>query len=49
LGAVRVKVSPDLTSQVAEALLEEIRDWQNRPIDSVYPMIFFDLCSARLR
>ena len=37
-----VEVSPDLISRVTDAVLEEVQDWQNRPLDRVYPVIFFD-------
>ena len=29
-------VSPDLISRVFDAVLEEIRDWQNRPLGGIY-------------
>src|SRR6201996_383145 len=35
-------VSPDLISKVTDAVLDEVRDWQNRPLDPVYPVVFFD-------
>src|SRR3954468_9351595 len=34
-----VEVSPDLISRVTDAVLEEVRDWQNRPLDPVYPVV----------
>jgi hypothetical protein len=36
-----VEVSPDLISRVTDAVLEEVREWQNRPLDPLYPVIFF--------
>jgi transposase-like protein len=35
-------VSPDLISRVTDGVLDEVRDWQNRPLDPVYPVVFFD-------
>lgn len=35
-------VSPDLIGRVADAVLDEVREWQNRPLDSNYPVLFFD-------
>jgi len=35
-------VSHSLISQVTEAVLEQVRDWQNRPLDEVYPVVFLD-------
>jgi len=37
-----VEVSPDLISRATDAVLEEVKEWQNRPLDAVYPVVFFD-------
>src|SRR6201982_2875736 len=42
-------VSPDLISRVTDAVLEEVRDWQNRPLDPVYPVVFFDALRVKIR
>jgi transposase-like protein len=34
------EVSPDLISRVTDAVLDEVREWQNRPLDPVYPVVF---------
>jgi hypothetical protein len=34
------EVSPDLISRVTDAILDEVREWQNRPLDAVYPVVF---------
>ena len=44
-----VNVSPDLISRVTDAVLEEVREWQNRPLDPVYPVIFFDALRVKIR
>jgi len=44
-----VAVSPDLISRVTDAVLDEVREWQNRPLDPVYPVIFFDALRVKLR
>jgi len=44
-----VEVSPDLISRVTDAVLEEVRDWQNRPLDPVYPVVFFDALRVKIR
>jgi len=44
-----VEVSPDLISRVTDAVLDEVRDWQNRPLDAVYPVIFFDALRVKIR
>jgi putative transposase len=45
----RVEVSPDLISRVTDAVLEEVREWQTRPLDPVYPVIFFDALRVKIR
>src|SRR6201994_2426124 len=42
-------VSPDLISRVADAVLDEVREWQNRPLDPVYPVVFFDALRVKIR
>ncbi len=37
-----VEVSPDLISRVTDGVLEELAEWQARPLDRVYPVIFID-------
>jgi putative transposase len=43
-----VEVSPDLISRVTDAVLEEVRDGQNRPLDPLYPVIFFDALRVKI-
>jgi putative transposase len=42
-------VSPDLISRVTDAVLDEVREWQNRPLDSVYPIVFCDAIRVKVR
>jgi transposase-like protein len=44
-----VDVSPDLISRVTDAVLDEVREWQSRPLDPVYPVIFFDALRVKIR
>jgi putative transposase len=44
-----VEVSPDLISRVTDAVLEEVREWQNRPLDRLYPIVFFDALRVKIR
>ena len=44
-----VLVSPDLISQVTDAVMEEVREWQNRPLDRLYPGVFFDALRIKIR
>jgi putative transposase len=43
------EVSPDLISRVTDAVLEEVREWQNRPLDAMYPIVFFDAPRVKVR
>jgi transposase-like protein len=37
-----VDVSADLISRVTDAVVEELAEWQSRPLDAVYPVVFID-------
>jgi transposase-like protein len=37
-----VEVSPDLISRVTNAILEEVREWQNRPLEKSYAIVYLD-------
>ena len=43
------EVSPDLISRVTDAVLEEVREWQSRPLDAIYPIVFFDAMRVKIR
>ncbi len=44
-----VEVSPALVSNVTEAVLEEVRVWQSRPLDAVYPILYMDALIVKIR
>jgi putative transposase len=44
-----VAVSPDLISRVTDAVLEEVTAWQNRPLEALYPIVFFDALRVKVR
>src|SRR3954470_18016552 len=44
-----IEVSPDLISAVTDAVLDEIAAWQVRPLEPVYPLIFFDALRVKIR
>lgn len=44
-----IDVSPDLISAVTDAVLEEIALWQARPLEPVYPLVFFDALRVKIR
>src|SRR5436305_8744373 len=43
------EVSPELISAVTDAVLEEVAEWQNRPLEAVYPLIVFDAIRVKIR
>ena len=37
-----VEVSPELISNVTDAIMDDVKEWRIRPIDAIYPIVFFD-------
>lgn len=37
-----VHISPDMVTSITNKVIPKIRDWQNRPLEEVYPVIFVD-------
>jgi len=44
-----VEVSPALISTVTETVEEEVKAWQNRPLDAVYPIVYMDAIRVKVR
>ena len=44
-----VEVSPDLISDVTDEVMKEVTEWQNRTIDNVYVVVFFDALMVKIR
>jgi putative transposase len=44
-----VKVGRDLISRVTDAVIEDVREWQQRPLDDVYPVVFLDALVLEIR
>jgi transposase-like protein len=44
-----VEVSPDLISRVTNAVLEEVREWQNRPLENSYAIMYMDALRVKGR
>src|SRR5205823_8203291 len=42
-----VNVGRDLISRVTDAVMEDVREWQQRPLDDVYPIVFLDALVLR--
>lgn len=44
-----LKVSPDLVSRVTDAVLDEVREWQGRALERMYPIVIFDALRVKIR
>ncbi len=44
-----VEVSPTFISNITEAVMEEVRQWQNRPLEAVYPIVYVDCLVVKVR
>jgi putative transposase len=44
-----VDVSPDLISSVTDAVMVEVTAWQSRPLEAMYPVVFFDALRVKIR
>ena len=44
-----VEVSPTLISNVTDAVIEEVRAWQSRPLDKLYPIVYLDALMVKIR
>ncbi len=44
-----VDVSPDLISAVTDAVVTEVTAWQARPLEPMYPVVFFDALRVKIR
>ncbi len=42
-------ISADLISSVTDEVIDEIKDWQNRPLEPLYPVIIFDALRVKIR
>lgn len=44
-----VEVSPTLISNVTEAVVDEVKAWQDRPLDALYPIVYMDALYVKIR
>jgi transposase-like protein len=49
LESYGTEVSPDLISTVTDSVLAEVTAWQARPLEAVYPVVFFDALRVKVR
>lgn len=44
-----VDVSPDFVSNVTDGVIKEVLEWQNRPLDAVYPILYLDALRLKIK
>jgi len=44
-----IGVSPDLISRVTAEVIDEVKEWQSRPLDPLYVVVFFDALRVKIR
>ena len=44
-----VEVSPTLISEVTDGVMEEVRAWQTRPLEPLYPIVYLDALVVKMR
>jgi putative transposase len=44
-----VEVSPALISEVTDAVVEEVKAWQSRPLEPIYPIVYLDALMVKMR
>jgi putative transposase len=44
-----IEVSPDTISSVTDAVWEDMQGWRTRPLDRVYPIVYFDALWVKVR
>jgi putative transposase len=45
----QVEISPELVSRITDAVLPELREWQTRPLDPIYPILYLDAIVVKVR
>ena len=44
-----IEVSPELISRITDGVVEELREWQNRPLEAVFPILYIDALVVKVR
>jgi transposase-like protein len=45
----QVEVSADFISKVTDSVIEKVKEWQNRPLDKIYPIVYLDCLVVKVR
>lgn len=43
------EISESLISKITDEVMEDVKAWQNRPLEAVYPIVFFDCLVVKVR
>jgi putative transposase len=46
---VGTELSPETISNITDAVLEEVKAWQSRPLEAIYPIVYFDALVVKVR
>lgn len=44
-----LEISPSMVSNITDKVLETVKEWQNRPLEKIYPIMFFDAIHFKVR
>lgn len=47
--AYQTDISPELVSKITDAILPDLREWQTRPLDVMYPLLYLDAIVVKVR
>lgn len=48
-GLYSVEVSPTLISNITDSVIDDVRQWQPRPLDMIYPIVYLDAIYLKIR
>jgi putative transposase len=45
----QIEVSPDFISTVTDSVIDAVKEWQNRPLDEIYPILYLDALHVKVK
>lgn len=45
----QIEVSPDFISTVTDSVMDAVKEWQNRPLDEIYPIVYLDALHVKVK
>jgi putative transposase len=45
----QIEVSPDFISTVTDSVMDAVKEWQNRPLDEIYPILYLDALHVKVK